>query len=125
MATQESTGRPASEARWKLIDGERAERDDDRRDIEFPDEQAIDRAEHKADEQRACDKGKQRQARKRGVDHGDGHAGECEVRGHGEVDRARQDDGHLAERENNQDRRIVENGGEVGRPRETREAGRD
>ena len=49
----------------------------------------------------------------------------AEVRGHGEVDRARQDDRHLAERQDDQDRGVVEDGGEVARPREAGEAGRD
>ena len=32
------------------IDGQRAERHDDRRNAELPDEQAVDRAEHQADQ---------------------------------------------------------------------------
>ena len=61
------------------------------------------------------DEDDQRNAGKGGVQHGDRHAGEGKVGGNRQVDRLRQDDRHLRQRQDDQDRGVVEDVGEIGR----------
>ena len=99
------------------IDGQRAERHHDRRNVELPDQQAVDRAEHQPDDQRDDDQQRDRDRRMRGVQHRHHHAGEAEVGRHRQVDRAGQDHHHLAERQDHQDRGVVEHLAQIGRGR--------
>ncbi len=107
------------------IDRQRAERHDDRRNIELPDQQAIDRAEGRAKRHGGQDDQRDRHAGKGGIDHRRDHAGQRQIGGHGQVDAARQDDGHLAKRQDDQDRGIVVDAGQIGRLDEAGETHRD
>ena len=107
------------------VDRQRAEGDDDRGQVELPDEEAVDRAErgaHREGEEHQREDG---DAGEGGVEHGGDHAGQGQVGGDREVDALGQDHRHLAEREHDQDRAVVEDVAEVRRPGEAGEADRD
>ncbi len=139
MPSRDRAGRPCRhrDIWWALIhlpsaeqedraakDRHRAERHDDRRHVELPDQQAVDRAEqaapsdHDAEQQHAGTgrPGKAALSMRRD------HAAQRQVGRHREVDAVRQDHAHLAERQDDQDRGVVIDAAEAGRRDEARHA---
>ena len=96
------------------VHGHRAERHDDGGHPQFPHEQPVERPEQRAAEDGSGNDGRHRELRIAATQQRGDHAAQCEIRRDRQIDRACHDHQHLAQRQDDQDRRVVEHVGGIG-----------